>query len=94
MYGSNTSYMCNKGCPVSELKTVQDGIIVQLQCSLGKSRHVPFSNNVCLKALASRTRTFGTGSDARLRRLGSRCSTKWPAGMHSSSATAYKGKKE
>lgn len=55
-----------------------------------KWRTTPFSSNVCLRALASRTLTFGTGSDARLRRLGSKCSTNWSTGMHSSSTTAYK----
>lgn len=50
----------------------------------------PFSNNVCLRALASRTLTFGTGSEARLRRLGSKCSTNWSTGIHSSSTTAYR----
>lgn len=54
-----------------------------------KRRATPFSSNVCLRALASRTLTFGTGSDARLRRLGSKCSTNWSTGMHSSSTTAY-----
>lgn len=52
-------------------------------------RTTPFSSNVCLRALASRTLTFGTGSDARLSRLGSKCSTNWSTGMHSSSTTAY-----
>lgn len=51
---------------------------------------IPFSNNVCLRALASRTLTFGTGSEARLKRLGSKCSTNWSTGIHSSSTTAYK----
>lgn len=54
-----------------------------------KWRTTPFSSSVCLRALASRTLTFGTGSDARLRRLGSKCSTNWSTGMHSSSTTAY-----
>lgn len=50
----------------------------------------PFSSKVCLRALASRTLTFGTGSEARLKRLGSKCSTNWSTGIHSSSTTAYK----
>lgn len=55
-----------------------------------KLETIPFSNNVCLRALASRTLTFGTGSEARLKRLGSKCSTNWSTGIHSSSTTAYK----
>lgn len=54
----------------------------------GKGVHIPFSNSVCLRALASKTRTLGTGSDARLTRLGSRCLTNWSTGMHSSLTTA------
>lgn len=50
--------------------------------------HVPFSNSVCLSALANKTLTLGTGSDERLRRLGSKCSTNWSTGIHSSLATA------
>lgn len=58
-----------------------------------KMVHTPFSNSVCLRALASKTLTLGTGSDARLSRLGSKCSTNWSTGTHSALTTACdKGK--
>lgn len=57
-------------------------------CKLRKLVHVPLSKSVCLRALASNTLTLGTGSEARLRRLGSKCSTNWSTGMHSSLTTA------
>lgn len=55
---------------------------------LRKLVHVPLSKSVCLRALASNTLTLGTGSEARLRRLGSKCSTNWSTGIHSSLTTA------
>lgn len=52
-----------------------------------KMVHIPFSNSICLRALANKTLTFGTGSDARLKRSGSKCSINWSAGMHPSLTT-------
>lgn len=50
---------------------------------------LPFSITLCRRALATRTRTFATGSDERLSRLGSRCWLNCSMGMQSSSTTAY-----
>ena len=62
-------------------------------CKLRKLAPVPFSNSICLKALASKTLMFGTGSDMRLKRLGSMCSTDWSMGIHSLLTTASDEKK-
>jgi hypothetical protein len=64
------------------------GGCVFTQGGLREVRHTPVCSRVRRSALASRTRTFGTGSDARLRRLGSKCSTNWSTGTHSSLTTA------
>ena len=53
----------------------------------------PFSSSIGLRALASNTLVFGTGSDMRLKRLGSKCSTDWSIGTHSLLATASDEKK-
>ena len=62
-------------------------------CKLRKLAQVPFSNSICLRALASKTLSFGTGFDMRLKRLGSMCSTDWSMGIHSLLTTASDEKK-
>lgn len=49
---------------------------------------LPFSMTLCLRALATRTRTFATGSEERLSRLGKRCWPNCSMGMQSSSTIA------
>lgn len=50
----------------------------------------PFSKRVCLKVFASRTLTFGTLSEAKCSRWGSRYSANWSIGRQSSSMIVWK----